>query len=60
MGMIYTLLLKMKKKNAEKNIEKWENEIKKSKEKEEELSFQRANLEYAEVNREIKEIEEKM
>ena len=52
-------IIKDEEKNAEKNIEKWENEIKKSKEKEEELSFQRANLEYAEVNREIKEIEEK-
>ncbi|WP_416198647.1 MAG: Chromosome segregation ATPase [Sporanaerobacter sp.] len=52
-------ILKDEEKNAEKNIEKWESEIIKSKEKQEELLFQRENLEYAEVNREIEKIEEK-
>ena len=52
-------IIKDEEKNAEKDIEKWKDEIKKGKVKEEELLFQRANLEYAEVNQEIREIEEK-
>lgn len=52
-------IIKDEEKNAEKDIEKWKDEIKKGKAKKEELDFQRANLEYAELNKEIREIEDK-
>lgn len=52
-------ILKDKEKNIENDIDKWKMEIKKGKEKDQELHFEKDNLDYIEIYRDIKNIEEK-